>query len=195
MRKVNFEELLSFLPENFDSELAQTLELYRYKRAEPELEPVIEPETRKRQKEITNEEIAQDITEELDRKTLRSGKIYALSINTFCPLPIEKSWFRLHSTKTYKTNPKLEPILNKTYEPPIFLYPMEYQKREESEWYFHRNLDIRINTITKQEKEFRSKNNYKSRFASKYPGTLTIQLAPENDRRRVRFKEILVYFY
>ena len=46
MRKVNFEELLSFLPENFDSELAQTLELYRYKRAEPELEPVIEPETK-----------------------------------------------------------------------------------------------------------------------------------------------------
>jgi len=80
LRKINFEELLALLPQNFDSEIAASLGQYRYRQSGKEAE---EPAPRPAPgKEPAGEPfINPDVDEEETVRRTRSGKVYNIDVN------------------------------------------------------------------------------------------------------------------
>jgi hypothetical protein len=70
LRKLNFDELLTLLPQNFDAEIAETLGHYRYRKVSCTDETIND---NNQPKENGNEHLS-------DRKLTRSGKIYNVKL-------------------------------------------------------------------------------------------------------------------
>ena len=72
MRKINFDEFLTMLPKNYDSEINTKLKTYRYRRTEDDTNEIIEKSTDGK-------------LGDMDIRQTRSGKVYSVSINTVSP--------------------------------------------------------------------------------------------------------------
>jgi hypothetical protein len=72
LRKVNFEELLTLLPQNFDAEIANTLGTYRYRKVS---------ESADNDTARVSDKSEESSDTEMIRKT-RSGKVFKIKVNT-----------------------------------------------------------------------------------------------------------------
>jgi hypothetical protein len=186
MRKINFDELLTLLPQNFDDEIASTLGLYRYKKAEKSEAP--EGESINVEKVSTKNKDSYDVTESLQGKALRSGKLYNLNIVTdkiFKQEKVSSVKWRNETIKSVPSETSVKSILKINYK--RMHRPLDTANQRELE---DRSLENRIKLIQSYNQEFK-----RSRFCSALPGTLIITLDQVASRSRVKFGSIKVYFY
>jgi hypothetical protein len=186
MRKINFDELLTLLPQNFDDEIASTLGLYRYKKAEkseaPEEESINVEEVSTKNKDSFN------VTESLQGKALRSGKLYNLNIvsdKIFKQEKVSSVKWRNETIKSVPSETSVKSILKINYK--RMHRPLDTANQRELD---DRSLENRIKLIQSYNQAFK-----RSRFCSALPGTLIITLDQVASRSRVKFGSIKVYFY
>jgi hypothetical protein len=80
LRKINFEELLTLLPQNFDAEIAETLGTYRYRRAADTAEKVAD--TAEKVADNAGKPESEPENETAEIKRTRSGKVYKVDVKT-----------------------------------------------------------------------------------------------------------------
>jgi hypothetical protein len=80
LRKINFEELLTLLPQNFDAEIAETLGTYRYRRAADTAEKVAD--TAEKVADNAGKPESEPENETAEFKKTRSGKVYKVDVKT-----------------------------------------------------------------------------------------------------------------
>jgi hypothetical protein len=203
LRKINFDELLAFLPDRFDNEICDTLGIYRYKKKGkdpldgPEETLTPEPEGNEIN-EVDKDELTEagvDISDEFQGRKLRSGRVYNLKLKDL--KVFEKlNGSRAHWRNTVITKPintlmtKVRGILSKTQGILSFPYPTVSQTWDDREKIWCYNSRTRENRRSESKKKSR-----KSTFSSSLPGTLTVVLENEKSDGRVSFGQVTVFFY
>ena len=97
LRKIEFDELLSLLPQNFDDEIASTLKNYRYCRTVNDTESEVEIG---KKENIDKDEIESD----KETRKLRSGKVFNVRLKTLPEIFKEKV---VSSTKRWLCIPRV----------------------------------------------------------------------------------------
>jgi hypothetical protein len=182
MRKIKLDELLTLLPQNFDAEINQVLDTYRYRRT-----TATEDTTEKGPEKIEN-----------TTRRLRSGRLYNMKIETVG----EKL---TGEAETVYWRPERIYNRGKTDYRPILIA----HSASEREMPFDRG-DLEKREIVKKarEREFKrhmdevERRQYKrkktSTFSSASEGTMIIRFRRSGDEKpgtRVKFKEILIHFF
>jgi hypothetical protein len=186
MRKLKLDELLSLLPQNFDAEITEALDKYRYKgHGEGE-------ERKPDEKGIETEEAESG-------RRLRSGRLYNIKtegISGKTQREVERAYWR--KDRIYKrgecNNERSILIPHSAHEREIrferdyeqYTEPFEHKSRTESK----RALD----RVERRKYE----RNKTSKFSSFEEGTMIIRMKRterEKPGTRVKFKEITVHFY
>jgi hypothetical protein len=210
LRKINFEELLSLLPQNFDAEIADALGTYRYRRAiaeperepetvlltpdselhaEPDLEPDPEPVP-----EATKSLVNPDHPDDTMIRRTRSGKIYNVKAKRIPPKIRESVRC---ATMRMVTIPRLSPgndlsprgtCLKRRYKNDDFFYQEMRQLWDPGKL----GSDFSEKSLSKI--ALHQERTDTSTFSSRDNCTQNFVLKADNSHRKVRFGDITVYF-
>jgi hypothetical protein len=188
IRKINVDELLTLLPQNFDSEISAVLDKYRYKRGSTNEEGKTEGEKEE-----------PDSGRDSNRRMLRSGRLYNMKIECLG----EKTrtvadtvyWRKERILRRERIIEGRPIIVNHSASEREIIYGRERGSQkpvvtEENEESFKEMSDIRERN--------RFEKNKTSSFSSDTEGTMIIRMRKMGDERpgsRVKFKEILVHFF
>jgi hypothetical protein len=216
LRKINFEELLTLLPQNFDAEIADTLGTYRYRRAladpeqapetvqigsdpepesepEPDLIPVPEPvpdptETTAGPRLVVNPDHPDD---PLIRKT-RSGKVYAIKPASIPAAIRDTVWC---ATLRMMAIPKVAPGKGALPSGPCL--KRRYENKQFSNPETHRIWDPGSQHISEKSLEkivLFKEHAGPSIFKSREPATQKFILKSGATAKRVKFGVMTVFF-
>jgi hypothetical protein len=182
LRKINFEELLTLLPQNFDAEIAETLGKYRYRKVEAEPEQSPDPAPVQEKTVHTDDSV----------KRTRTGRVYKIDIKK---LPEKYSKIVSACTVRMAVIPKvipstdakpLIPILKKRSETKFIRNKNEIKKVVFEDRWSEDSLNRVYNyTIPNKHSVIRSEKECTKEFildGNKPPG-------------RVKFGNITAYFY
>jgi len=219
VRKMNFDELLTLLPQKFEKEIMEALELLTYEQKGK----VKEIDNTDRKGSRKEEEIKEEKMRSLpyrDPRMLCSGKLYTVSIEDIpegIRKDVRKAYWRKEKIARKGRNETRKSSLVKTYEAEPNLDPRDFQvwdKEEEIYRMYHRDekgkkwrcewfpedpfRDDRLyrnhnyESITKDGK----RRTYNSSFRSGHPGTLRLEFEKEDKcAGHVRFSDLTVIFY
>jgi hypothetical protein len=203
LRKINFEELLTFLPDRFDNEICDTLGIYRYKKKGKDPlhgpEETLTPNPEETEINVADKdeltESGMDISDEFQGRKLRSGRVYNLNLKDM--KVFEKlNGRRAHWRNAVITRPintlitKVKGILSKPQGILSFPYPTVSQI-----WDDRSNIWCYNSRTREHGRSEKSKKIRRSTFSSSLPGTLTVVLENEKSDGRVRFGQLTVFFY
>ena len=184
IRKINLEELLALLPQNFDAEIMGAIDTYRYKRTDKA------DETETTDNEVENEN---------GKRRLRSGRLYTLSVDKLSRNSAEVTevayW---RSDKVYKREARdtNHPILiARSATKKEFLFENDHVSTREP---FENSNAESVRLGMKRAEENRYNRNKVSTFSSEVQGTMIIRMKRQQNEepgKRVKFKEIIVHFY
>ena len=183
IRKIKIDELLTLLPQNFDSEITATLDKYRYKSSGTP------------RQENTEETKAE---EQEPSRRLRSGKLYHVTadrIGERVRKDAENAYWRKDKVYSIGRNNKRESIMimHNSYSREI-LYEREYEKIRQP---FEKQDTTDIKRQSDKMEKRKYNKNRTSSFSSADKGTMVIRMSRNDEERpgtRVKFKEIIIHF-
>jgi hypothetical protein len=191
IRKIKIDELLTLLPQNFDSEIASVLETYRYRKGSTHGEAEQDKSAEKSEKvEADNE-----TQESGNKRMLRSGRLYNIGISNLghkIRKETERAYWRTEKLYSRDKTQLATPIL-------IYHSASEREFDFETKYNYKEERKEPAHNAEYMYTERRKYDKYKSSsFSSDTAGTMVIRLKRENNERpgkRVKFKEAIIHFY
>ena len=191
MRKIHIDELLTLLPQNFDSEIMAALDNYRYKRSDKEEEPGIDRDT---------SETGSDKADS-GKRVLRSGRLYQIDIKRIgdkTGKEAEKVYWRTGQIYKRDIFDKNIPILTRhRASDREFIAQRDFLNTAEKNIFAGEYMKTVEVMMTKAEKR-KYYSDKKCSFSSAEEGTMIIRMKKTDQERpgkRVKFKEVVIHFY
>jgi hypothetical protein len=188
IRKINLDELLALLPQNFDAEIMGALDTYRYKSSGKEAKDEAEDARKEDEKE-----------DDRGKRRLRSGRLYKISVDKLSrksEAETEVAYWR--KDKIYKretTNEERPILIARTATVKEFL--VEHDPTPTKEPFANSDREKARRNMQEAE-ERRYIRNKTSTFSSEVQGTIIVRMKRQQEEKpgsRVKFKEIIVHFY
>ncbi|MEG1724594.1 MAG: RNase H-like domain-containing protein [Anaerovoracaceae bacterium] len=192
LRKINFDELLTLLPQNFDSEIAETIGNYRYRRSDRSDDYAVASDT----DDDSGFEDSEKTTLPPDRGKTRSGKVYLVKPENF-PKKLKKAVKICHLRMV--VIPKVPshnfmphgPCLKYRFENRKFTFPDPDPIWKIGSYEYNNHLTEKT---LERIKSFRDKAQ-SSAFQSGKKCVLDFRPKRKGDPKKLRFGNIQVIFY
>ena len=190
LRKIEFDELLSLLPQNFDDEIASTLKNYRYRRTVNDTESEVD-QTRK--DHVDKDEIEPD----RESKRLRSGKIFNVRLETLPErfkervLSSTKRWICIPRVHIAKIEERLKSCLKRKKYREKISFPERDPIFKDGVYVYKDELrEDRLTKIAKFQDRLKNEGMHSSRKC-----TQEIVFKDVENSRKVSFGRTTVYFF